>query len=364
MFWLFVSAVIFMNIYDWWRLRCAFLARFTSTSLVLLFFILFALLSPMFVNRSQSILLRAWCQFCWIWLAWSFWLACSFVFMDVLNLLVGCVSHLLDKDVFIYPMIPDFSKGVIALGLIVVATVWGVAEAYSIKVKHVDVFSGFVPKSGYRIAFISDVHIGSACSWRKLKKIKSILDKQDADLILCGGDLFDGRGEKEESMARMLAMLKTTRKIGVYGNHEVYTGLDYSRRLFDAAGFKLLENQTIDVDGWLRIYGETDPANGRGPQAPLPGDRTFSILLKHRPDPWALGGYNLQLSGHSHGGQIFPFNFLVRMHYPYKEGALRKLPGGTEMYVSNGVGVWGPPFRFMARPEITVFDFSQIGEVR
>ncbi|MBO4511224.1 MAG: hypothetical protein J5746_00505, partial [Victivallales bacterium] len=61
-------------------------------------------------------------------------------------------------------------------------------------------------------------------------------------------------------------------------------------------------------------------------------------------------------------GQIFPFNFLVRMNYPYKEGALRKLPGGTEMYVSNGVGVWGPPFRLMARPEITVFDFSQIGE--
>ena len=258
-----------------------------------------------------------------------------------------------------FPLVPDMAKGIIAVLIVLAFSVWGVAEAYAIKVRQIDIDSQFAPEGGYRIIYVSDIHIGAACSWRKFMKIKDMLEKLDGDMLLSGGDLVDGRGTKEESMSKMLGALNIARKIGVYGNHEVYTGLNYSRRLYDEAGITLLENEMLDIDGWLQIYGETDPANGGGPDVPLPGNGKFSILLKHRPDAWKKGGYDLQLSGHSHGGQIFPFNFLVRMQYPYKEGALRKLECGTSLYVSKGTGLWGPPFRVFARPEITVFNLRR-----
>ncbi|MBQ7179561.1 MAG: metallophosphoesterase [Victivallales bacterium] len=348
-----------MNIYVWWRLKCAFVPRSLPASLVLLCLILFFLFSPMFVNRSQSAMMRCWSQFCWCWLAWSFWLACSFLLVDVLNLAVGCVSHLLNKETFLFPLVPDLAKGCIAVGVVVFFSVWGVVEAYSIKVRQIDIDCPFAPEGGYRIAYVSDVHIGAACSQRKFNKIKGMLDGLEADLLLSGGDLVDGKGIKEENMAKALNELKIKRRIGVYGNHDVYTGLDYSRRLHEEAGFTLLENEGTDVEEWLSVYGETDPANGAAPETPMPAEGKFSILLKHRPDAWKKGGYDLQLSGHSHGGQIFPFNFLVRMQYPCKEGKLQELEGGTRLYVSNGTGLWGPPFRVMARPEITVFNLRR-----
>ena len=356
---LFISTVVLMNIYDWCRLKGAFAPKSFPASMFLLFLIMFMLFSPMFANRSQSLLMRTWTQFCWIWLAWSFWLACSFIAMDLLNLAVGVVSHMLNKNAFLFPLVPDLAKGIIGMAVVAAFSVWGVIEAYDIKVRHIDIDSPFAPEGGYRIVYVSDLHIGSACSWRKFKKIKGLLDELEGDLFLSGGDLIDGRGVKEENMARMLYMLKTQRRIGVYGNHEVYTGLDYARRLHDVAGIRLLENETVDVDGWLRIYGEADPANGAGPEAAMPGVGRFSILLKHRPDAWKRGGFTLQLSGHSHGGQIFPFNFLVRMQYPYKEGVLHELNGGTSLYVSNGTGLWGPPFRVMAPPEIVVLNLRR-----
>ncbi len=364
MFLVFIGAVALMNVYDWWRIKSAFLSRSSWGAYALLLLILTVLFMPMFINRSSLPFARVISQTGWIWLAWSFWLASAFFAMDLLNLAVGAVSHLVNREVFIYPWISPFVKGCIAMGIVVAATVWGVTEAYAIKVKEVKICSPFAPEKPYRAAFVSDIHLGSACSWRKLRKIKSKLDEINADLILNGGDMADGRGAVEEKMAAELNAVSTKKRLAVYGNHEVYTGLEYSRKLYGMAGFTLLENDHEIVDEWLHVYGVTDPANGAASDLPDAPENCFSILLSHRPSPRTGKGYSLQLSGHSHGGQIFPFNFLIRLQHPYREGKVHELSGGTKFYVSPGTGVWGPPFRLFARPEITVFSISSEKEVQ
>jgi len=101
---------------------------------------------------------------------------------------------------------------------------------------------------------------------------------------------------------------------------------------------------------------------GRPPEADVLGDRPdgrFTILLKHRPsiDPASQGRFDLQLSGHTHHGQIFPFQLFTRLVYPLLGGS-HAVPGGGTLHVSRGTGTWGPPMRFLARPEITIVDLE------
>jgi len=137
--------------------------------------------------------------------------------------------------------------------------------------------------------------------------------------------------------------------------------LDFTQR----AGFRLLRGKGITVDGVLNIAGVDDPTglsygeeniSERGLLASLPRDK-FTILLKHRPviDKESLGLFDLQVSGHTHRGQIFPFVLLSRLFFPYNSG-LFQLSNHAILYVSRGSGTWGPPIRFLAPPEVTIFE--------
>jgi predicted MPP superfamily phosphohydrolase len=171
-----------------------------------------------------------------------------------------------------------------------------------------------------------------------------------------------------DRMATMIAAVPAKGgKFAVTGNHEYYAGLDQALEFTRKAGFTVLRNQSITLPEGITISGVDDSAGqrrGLPPVAPPESEvlkslspRQFQLLLKHRPLIAETGKehFDLQLSGHVHKGQIFPFNLLVRMMFPIPCGTTRANNGST-IHVSRGSGTWGPPMRFLAPPEVTVID--------
>jgi predicted MPP superfamily phosphohydrolase len=152
----------------------------------------------------------------------------------------------------------------------------------------------------------------------------------------------------------------------VTGNHEFIAGIDKSLAFTRDCGFDTLRGEARDVGDFLTIAGVDDPAgqgfrlrgqeNGEGKLLSSLSRQRFILFLKHRPtvEENTLGFFDLQLSGHSHHGQIFPFNWIVRLYFPIGSG-LHDM-GNSRVYVSRGSGTWGPPIRFLAPPEVTVID--------
>ena len=211
-----------------------------------------------------------------------------------------------------------------------------------------------------RIAQISDVHIGLMRGRRRVRRVIEALVRCQPDVIVSTGDLVDAHLKAREEIAREFSRL-TPRfgKFAVLGNHECYAGLAASVRFIEQCGFVLLRNRSVRA-GSLRIAGLDDPAAGwkaADEQALLSGPSArFTLLLKHRPEmlPESADRVDLQLSGHTHKGQIFPFSLLTRIRYPAHAGLFRI--GTAFLYVSRGTGSWGPPLRLFASPEITLIE--------
>ena len=374
---LFIAAVIGLNVYDWWKLKRAFLQGHAIGAAVLLVFILLLLLGPAWMRPlfSRGNQPRFLVQACWIWLAWSFWMFVALILCDIWNLALLLWQLYVRPGGTVQWMLGPQGCVWVAIGFVAFGTLWGLVEANAIRLRTVEIASPKVPSeaNGFKMVLLTDLHLGPAATQARMRKVIETAEAAAPDLILSAGDLIDGSSERERHLATQLRKLAPPLgKIAVYGNHDVYSGLDFSRDCHKLAGFQLLENQSAQPTDWLWIYGEKDPASGWHPgykgemeadggvKAP---EGVFRVLLKHRPDVVKHEGeapsFDLQLSGHSHGGQIFPFNLLVRLQYKYKEGRLHSLPGGMKLYVSPGTGVWGPPFRLFARPEITLFVFRK-----
>jgi predicted MPP superfamily phosphohydrolase len=194
------------------------------------------------------------------------------------------------------------------------------------------------------------------------------------DILVSTGDLVDGRLSRDRALPhldRMAAMIAavpvTIGKFAVTGNHEHYAGLEQALEFTGKAGFSVLRNQSVTLSEGITISGIDDPARHRPstafvtmPESELlksvPANH-FRLLLKHRPEvpETSDGKFDLQLSGHVHQGQIFPFNLLVRLKFPIPCGTTVTKHHST-IHVSRGSGTWGPPMRFLAPPEVTVID--------
>ncbi|MEV7444162.1 metallophosphoesterase [Streptomyces sp. NPDC091204] len=219
---------------------------------------------------------------------------------------------------------------------------------------------------GFRIAVVSDVHLGPVLGRAHTQRIVDTVNRTQPDLIAIVGDLVDGSvpdlGPAAEPLRRLSA------RHGSYfvtGNHEYFSGaqqwIDHVREL----GLTPLENARralphFDLAGVNDIQGETE---GKGPdfQAAL-GDRDRSraaVLLAHQPvviHDAVRHGVDLQLSGHTHGGQLWPGNYLAELANPTVAGLERY--GDTQLYVSRGAGAWGPPVRVGAPSDITVVELA------
>jgi predicted MPP superfamily phosphohydrolase len=218
---------------------------------------------------------------------------------------------------------------------------------------------------GYTIAQLTDIHIGPTLGHDFLDAVVRETNALNADLIAITGDLVDGSVEQLRDKIAPLADLKA--RDGVYfvtGNHEYYSGAEEWCAHLETLGVRVLRNERVDVRGLFELAGVDDfaaegmapghrqdiPAAtaGRDPSKPI-------VLLAHQPKAVteaSAHGVDLMLSGHVHGGQIVPFNWLVKLEQPYVEGLYRH-GDSTWIYVSPGTGYWGPPMRVGTTSEIT-----------
>jgi predicted MPP superfamily phosphohydrolase len=257
----------------------------------------------------------------------------------------------------------------ISLLLSMAITSYGFLEANHIRTEHVTITSTKIPPEVGRVKIvqISDVHLGLIMRERRLKGILKKVHSANPDILVSTGDLVDGQIDNLLGLAAMLRQI-TPRygKFAITGNHEFYAGLDRALDFTEKAGFSILRGEGFTVSGFINIAGVDDPAGKysglyrevaeKELLSRLPKEK-FTILLKHRPvvDNNAVEFFDLQVSGHVHNGQIFPFTLITKLYYPYAQG-LYDLGSNAHLYVSRGSGTWGPPIRFLSPPEITVIE--------
>jgi uncharacterized protein len=239
----------------------------------------------------------------------------------------------------------------------------------AVKVVDVDVKLGRLPaaSSGTTIVQISDLHIGATIGRAFVEDVVRRCNGLAPDIVAITGDLVDGSVDSLWDAVSGLGQLKA--RHGVYfvtGNHEFFSGARQWIEALPRLGIRVLGNERVAIDsggGGFDLAGVHDHSAGRiqpghGPnltQALAGRDsRRELVLLAHQPkavSEAARMGVGLQLSGHTHGGQIWPFSYLVRLSQPYLAGLHRH--GDTQVYVNPGTGYWGPPMRLGTRAEIT-----------
>ena len=258
-----------------------------------------------------------------------------------------------------------FESGAIAAvasTTIIVLSAVSLMNARTITRRQLAVNSGKISQP-VRFAFISDVHIGSHAP-RHLDKICDHLIAMDVDAVLIGGDLFDS---SDFTLDDLKALKRLKQDIFfVTGNHEGYVkGHQQILGQFDELGITVLDNSAQDFAG-INIIGITDSQPIADKVAAIDSLRQpdkFNLVLVHQPSSWstARNMVDLMLCGHTHNGQIFPFNFLVRLQFAQIYG--RYGVPGAQLYVSSGAGCWGPGMRLGSRNEIIHLKILPSGHV-
>lgn len=309
------------------------------------------------------------------WLGMAFFLNVLLGLADLAKLLVVTLPNLAQGQ----PLDPS-RRQFIALvsGGIVMAANLGMsiagffgATASAIQVKRVKVGLSKLPPEleGYRIVQISDIHVGPTIGRDFIAAIVQGVNALKPDLVAVTGDLVDGTLPQLKADVAPLADLKA--KDGVFfvtGNHEYYTGdVDEWLAWLSSIGIKPLRNERVTIREGFDLAGTDDfSAHGGDHRQDIPKalsnrktDRPV-VLMAHNPRSFpeaARLGVDLQLSGHTHGGQIYPFNYIVALFEPYLAGLYRR--GDSQIYVSRGTGYWGPPMRLGAPSEITEIELTR-----
>jgi predicted MPP superfamily phosphohydrolase len=308
----------------------------------------------------QEFMARAIAYIGYIWMAFVF----LFFFFNVSFEIIVFLYKLIGSGTGAPPFHNIAFGAAIFLALIFV--VYGFIDAKQVRIKTLQVKTEKILSNNgkIRIVQISDVHVGLIIRNNRLQAILDRVKEAKPDILVSTGDLLDGELDNVMSQARQFVSI--TPKYGKYavlGNHEYYAGLKRSLEFTKAAGFDLLRDDVRQIAG-LSIFG-ADDITGR--QLGVSKDKQlfekmlaqqgngFVLLLKHQPFIAAGENFNLQLSGHTHSGQIFPFMFITRLFFP-KNNGYYELGKNKSIYITSGAGTWGPPVRFFAPPEITVID--------
>lgn len=245
---------------------------------------------------------------------------------------------------------------------------YGYYEAGQIKTEKIVIKTPKIPENigKLKIVQITDVHLGLIVQKGRLEPIITEIRKLNPDLLVSTGDLVDGQINQLNGLTEPLKEINPLYgKFAIMGNHEFYAGIETSVYFLKKAGFTVLRGKGVTVGGVINIGGVDDIAGRPYNYVAIPEKELlsgfpkglFTLLLKHRPvvDPAAIGLFDLQLSGHTHKGQIFPFRFVTKVFFPMYNGYF-KLSETSHLYVSRGSGTWGPPVRFLTPPEITVIE--------
>jgi predicted MPP superfamily phosphohydrolase len=310
------------------------------------------------------------------------WLGLLFLFssyaflLDALRFILSAGGLFFGRSISPSAVSPAY-RFFLPLFLAVITSVYGYYEARDIRTKHIRIRTSRIPAAigRLRIVQISDVHLGLIVREDRLRRIIAIVKAADPDMLVSTGDLVDGEMCKLNHLSNLLAEIKPRYgKYAVTGNHEFYAGFEQAKCFTEDAGFTFLRGDAAIPGGIINIAGVEDPAGktfGLSKNiseevllSDLP-ENNFTILLKHRPliDENAAPFFDLQLSGHVHGGQIFPFTIATWLYYPVSSG-YAKVSDRAYLYESRGAGTWGPPIRFLAQPEVSVIDLVHEDKTR
>jgi predicted MPP superfamily phosphohydrolase len=308
-----------------------------------------------------------------LWMGFGFLMLVATGFSEFLSLLVGSSAEAAVAGADAPPAELGFARvrAALVVGVTGAAGALGLRNGFSDPLhERVEIVLPRWPRAldGFRIVQISDIHIGPILDRRFARRITNRVNALEPDLVAVTGDLVDG------SVARLIdevAPFSDLRgRLGVFfvtGNHDHYSGGNAWADQAAQLGMRVLRNERVSVEAaagvWFELAGVDDHHSGMLPGEggedldkalhSAPEDRAL-VLLAHDPSTFKraskLGGVDLQLSGHTHGGQIWPFNLLVRLAVPFVAGLYRR--GESQLYVSRGTGFWGPPMRLRAAAEI------------
>jgi len=352
-----------------------------GSSLRTWFLALFALLTASFVvGRILERFWISWVSDAFVWLG-SLWLGALAYFV------LACLAiDIVRLALLILPVeLPDFADplrmrqwGMLAM----IAIVTVIIGAGCVNARYPRIHRLAIPiarqakgVNSLRIVMLSDVHLGTLIGRKRLAGFVETINRLRPDLVLFAGDVVDedlGPVIRENLGATLLSIEASKGVYGITGNHEYIGGAEQACAYLEAHGIRMLRDTCVEIEGGVVIAGRQDRSsrqfggqerksldellNGIAPEMPV-------ILMDHQPfglEEAASHGVDLQLSGHTHHGQLWPFNYITSAIYEVSWGYLQK--GSTHYYVSSGVGTWGPPVRTGNRPEIVEITLTFNGE--
>ena len=328
-----------------------------------------------FIGRQLPANVRAWLMpVPYTWLGIILILLVAMIGWDLFRLVYGASRLVRGSG----PLDPERRIFLSQIGATLITLTAGIESAAALyiarhnpRLKKLEVRLSRLPREmdGYTIVQLTDLHIGLTLGRPWVEKVVAGTNALNADLIAITGDLVDGRPAQLRNDVAPLAELKS--KDGVFfvtGNHEYYSGADPWLAELEAMGIVTLRNERVSIQrngsafdlAGIDDYSSVGMAPGHGPDLPraLAGrnPETEVVLMAHQPRAVleaAKHDVGLVLSGHTHGGQIWPWKYLVHLQQPYVSGLHQHGPR-TQIYVSDGTGFWGPPMRLGTRGEITL----------
>ena len=344
----------------------------TVPGIFIALFMLSMTLAPFFIRMSErhglETLARLLSYIGYSWLGILFLFFSASLMLDIYRFFLKAGEFLLHQD-FVQLRPAAGVQFFAPLFISLIIAVYGYVEARNIRTEQITLYSDKIAQAAgrLRIVQISDLHLGLIIREERLGRVLQAVKDAEPDILVSTGDLVDGQINGLPGLADMFNKINPPYgKYAVTGNHEFYAGLEQALAFTRKSGFTVLRNEAFDIEGVLIVAGVDDRAvrpravisDGAEKEmlSQLPRGR-FILFLKHRPlvNRGSPGLFDLQLSGHVHGGQIFPFSILTKLYYPVHAGFSR-LELGSRLYVSRGTGTWGPLIRFLSPPEITIID--------
>jgi predicted MPP superfamily phosphohydrolase len=311
----------------------------------------------------------------WIYRIGAFWL--SFMLYFTLTLVVLDLGRLLNHFFHFLPEMTQtlrFRIGIFTAAFVSLVVFAGHINALNTRVKEISlvIHKKVSGNRQMKILMASDIHLGALIGENREEGLVRIINKQRPDLVLLCGDLVDGdvASALRKNLGRHIQEIKTP--MGVYaipGNHEYIGGIQKTLPYLEGININILRDKIITLNNGVQLVGRDDRdnrrmgyVNGRKSLNELIKglDKTYPIIvMNHQPfnlEEAVNEGVDLHLSGHTHHGQLWPFNYITKAVYELSWGYLLK--GKTNFYVSSGFGSWGPPVRLGNTPEVVVFNIT------
>lgn len=363
---IFITLIQFILFFGHWFLYKTAVFSFGLTNANVLFYlkIIFGLLSISFIivtliaSRYSNVFTRIFYLISASWMGFLNFLFLAATLFWFVYLIGGIFSWSTNNQIIT----------AVFFVIAIIVGIYGIINANNVRVTNVSVSLKNLPDywKGKTAVWISDVHLGPVRRYEFAQEIAEKIKQQNPDLVFIGGDFFDGGVIDLDDFTEPFSKISATD--GVYfitGNHEEFSDDTAYLDAIKKSGIKILNDGAVDVKG-LQIVGidwkdAEDKQKYKSALDKISLDKNLpSILLKHAPTNLQMAsdkGFSLQISGHTHVGQVFPINLIVKLIYKDYNYGLRKLDG-MQVYTSSGAGTWGPPMRVGNYPEIVVMKFE------